>query len=82
MEVTPAGLLPSGALLSPQVPALKLSLPGGIGQHVVRMLARSHGKPCGLGSGNQVPSCQVTPTDVGTTATSVSLGFNSSEIMS
>ena len=43
---------------------------GGTGQHVTRMLMRPHGEPCGLGSGNQVPDCQATPTDPGTTTKS------------
>lgn len=49
------------------VPALKLRLVGGTGQHVTRVLTRPHGEPCGLGSGNQAPGCQATPTDPGTT---------------
>lgn len=51
-------------------PTLKLRLVGGTGQHVTKMLMRPHGEPCGLGSGNQVPDCQATPTDSGTTTKS------------
>lgn len=51
------------------VPALKLRLVGRPGQHVTRVLTRPHEELCGLGSGNQAPGCQATPTDPGTTAT-------------
>lgn len=61
---------PSRLLTISPVSALKLRLVGGTGQQVPRMFTRPHGEPCGLGSGNQVPGCQATPTDAGTTTKS------------